>query len=89
MREYEDVRGAYASLAGLLAENAPVPEDVQDATERLTALTVTWMKPRTYLFPGYENYRRTDVPISAKACGTPAGKPQNEPALTRSSLPIP
>ena len=26
-----------------------------------------WMKPRTYLFPGYENYRRSDVPISAKA----------------------
>jgi integrase/recombinase XerD len=26
-----------------------------------------WMRPRTYLFPGYENYRRTDVPISAKA----------------------
>ena len=26
-----------------------------------------WMRPRTYLFPGYENYRRSDVPISAKA----------------------
>jgi site-specific recombinase XerD len=25
------------------------------------------MKPRTYLFPGYENYHRTDVPISPKA----------------------
>jgi len=26
-----------------------------------------WMRPKTYLFPGYKNYRRTDVPISAKA----------------------
>ena len=26
-----------------------------------------WMRPRTYLFPGYENYCRTDVPISTKA----------------------
>jgi integrase/recombinase XerD len=26
-----------------------------------------WMRPQTYLFPGYENFRRTDVPISAKA----------------------
>jgi integrase/recombinase XerD len=26
-----------------------------------------WMRPQTYLFPGYENYRRTDKPISAKA----------------------
>ncbi len=26
-----------------------------------------WMRPQTYLFPGYENCRRTDTPISAKA----------------------
>jgi site-specific recombinase XerD len=26
-----------------------------------------WMRPQTYLFPGYENSRRTDVPISSKA----------------------
>jgi integrase/recombinase XerD len=26
-----------------------------------------WMRPQTYLFPGYKKYCRTDVPISAKA----------------------
>jgi integrase/recombinase XerD len=26
-----------------------------------------WMRPQTYLFPGYEDYCRTDTPISAKA----------------------
>ena len=26
-----------------------------------------WMRPRTYLFPGCENHRRADIPISTKA----------------------